>query len=549
MMPPGTSFARGHRTHRTHDEVPPRPVSAGKRSAVGQRYRGAPAGTAIVQAKSQASPTVANGNRRGQSRSDLQPYFDAMLGFPDDQAVQAIAALGVQGSGGSLPYLDVIQASFGRHDVTGVRAHVSGESATSAELIGAQAYTTGNHVAFASMPDLHTAAHEAAHVVQQRAGVHLKGGVGEVGDAYEQHADAVADLVVQGQSAESLLNAFATGGTSTKAVQRRNRVGLIDASTLRPRDRSKDIKLPTVKDPMVGLVDNDAEAGECRDVPRSEIVDSPDYVDAGLRLVDPRGDSWTLAIETLVFTNAQGRLFEVPWHQIHFGSGKIATSFEKSNGVMYPLRGDSGPRAFDRTNTPNIVKAAGLLQDLMDKAKGQRLSFAQIVAQFAIAIAGAAGPQVRSVSPPRPTRIPHGSATPRSGANKTSGQGTSATRDVAPSASGISVASSGGATAPMRVVRTVKKGEKLADIINEGKVLTFTTGNEHALVKLANGQRAIVSGGPGGITFKQGQVMKIFGHTHPTSAPPSAADVEALRQLGQSAQWVFHGGQVTKIRP
>lgn len=36
-------------------------------------------------------------------------------------------------------------------------------------------------------------------------GVQLKGGVGEVGDSYEQQADAVADKVVQGQSAESIL--------------------------------------------------------------------------------------------------------------------------------------------------------------------------------------------------------------------------------------------------------------------------------------------------------------------------------------------------------
>mgnify|MGYP002064701929 CR=1 FL=1 len=32
--------------------------------------------------------------------------------------------------------------------------------------MGAKAYATGNHVAFQQQPDLHTAAHEAAHVVQ-----------------------------------------------------------------------------------------------------------------------------------------------------------------------------------------------------------------------------------------------------------------------------------------------------------------------------------------------------------------------------------------------
>jgi len=42
-------------------------------------------------------------------------------------------------------------------------------------------------------------AHELAHVVQQRAGVSLKGGVGESGDRYEQEADAAARAVVTDQ--------------------------------------------------------------------------------------------------------------------------------------------------------------------------------------------------------------------------------------------------------------------------------------------------------------------------------------------------------------
>src|SRR5262249_9399733 len=65
---------------------------------------------------------------------------------------------------------------------------------------------------FHDAPDLHTAAHEAAHIVQQRAGVHLKGGVGQSGDAYERHADEVADLVVQGKPADRALDKMAGGG-------------------------------------------------------------------------------------------------------------------------------------------------------------------------------------------------------------------------------------------------------------------------------------------------------------------------------------------------
>jgi hypothetical protein len=136
----------------------------------------------------------------------------------DSQAVQDTAAQGVSGGGGRLPHANTIQNLFGRHDVSGVEAHVGGDAATASHAIGAEAYATGNRVAFASAPSLHTAAHEAAHVVQQRGGVQLKGGVGESGDAHEQHANEVADTVVQGNSAEGLLDRYA-GGSGGGAVQ------------------------------------------------------------------------------------------------------------------------------------------------------------------------------------------------------------------------------------------------------------------------------------------------------------------------------------------
>ena len=133
----------------------------------------------------------------------------------------ARAARGVEGSGGSLPYLETIQSAFGKHDLGAVQAHTGTEAAAAAGDIGARAYAMGSHIAFAGAPDLHTAAHEAAHVIQQRAGVHLKDGVGRAGDEYEQHADAVADLVVQGRSAEALLDSMAgpIGAVQMLAVQ------------------------------------------------------------------------------------------------------------------------------------------------------------------------------------------------------------------------------------------------------------------------------------------------------------------------------------------
>ncbi|HEU5059790.1 MAG TPA: DUF4157 domain-containing protein, partial [Kofleriaceae bacterium] len=138
----------------------------------------------------------------------------------DGTAAHAIADRGIVGNATALPFLDVIQSSFGHHDVSGVAAHTDPAAQRSSEQLGATAYAKGNHVAFGTTPDLHTAAHEAAHVVQQRAGVHLKGGVGQSGDYYETHADAVAERVVRGESAEGLLDQVAgRGGSKSDAVQ------------------------------------------------------------------------------------------------------------------------------------------------------------------------------------------------------------------------------------------------------------------------------------------------------------------------------------------
>jgi hypothetical protein len=137
-------------------------------------------------------------------------------------AADSVAASGVVGSGQQLPYLDRIQSSFGAHDVTGVRAHVGGAAASSSRALGASAYAIGDAVAFASSPDLHTAAHEAAHVVQQRGGVQLKGGIdGGANDPYERHADQVADAVVAGHSAEALLGRPGGGAAAPAVVQRK----------------------------------------------------------------------------------------------------------------------------------------------------------------------------------------------------------------------------------------------------------------------------------------------------------------------------------------
>lgn len=132
-----------------------------------------------------------------------------------------VAQAGVAGPGRALPHGDAVQRAFGHHDLGGVRAHVGGAAAEASRALGATAYAYGVDLAFAEEPSLALVAHEAAHVVQQRRGVALAGGVGREGDAYERHADEVAAAVVRGESVAALLDAGPRdGGGAGPAIQR-----------------------------------------------------------------------------------------------------------------------------------------------------------------------------------------------------------------------------------------------------------------------------------------------------------------------------------------
>ena len=123
----------------------------------------------------------------------------------DVDRVHDAAARGAATPGAALPHAAVLQRLFGRHDLSGIRAHTGAEATAAAREIGAAAYTRGEHVVLGARADLHTVAHEVAHVIQQRTGVDLRDGVGEAGDPYERLADEVADRVVRGESVEALL--------------------------------------------------------------------------------------------------------------------------------------------------------------------------------------------------------------------------------------------------------------------------------------------------------------------------------------------------------
>jgi len=104
-----------------------------------------------------------------------------------------------------------MESRFGQ-DLGNVRVHIDARANASADALNAAAYTERNNIVFGpgeyeptSVAGRHLLAHELTHVVQQQTGLRLKDGVGQSGDAYERHADAVADLVVNGKHAELLL--------------------------------------------------------------------------------------------------------------------------------------------------------------------------------------------------------------------------------------------------------------------------------------------------------------------------------------------------------
>lgn len=148
----------------------------------------------------------------GKGTSVVQAYGGAVA---RTGSVHDTAARGTAGTGDRLPHFDLLQRAFGHHDLSGVRAHTGSAATEATSALGANAYTQGDRVVLGSGASLRTVAHEAAHAVQQRSGLALSGGTGSPGDAHERHADAVADRVVAGESAASLLDGY--GGSSGAA--------------------------------------------------------------------------------------------------------------------------------------------------------------------------------------------------------------------------------------------------------------------------------------------------------------------------------------------
>ncbi len=118
-----------------------------------------------------------------------------------------------QGSGQGLPteQRSLFEASLGA-SLGHVRIHTDGLAAQLSGKLAARAFTAGSDVFFnageyrpGTGQGRYLLAHELAHVVQQQYGVRPDSGTGQVGDAHERGADAVAARAVRGDSAVGLL--------------------------------------------------------------------------------------------------------------------------------------------------------------------------------------------------------------------------------------------------------------------------------------------------------------------------------------------------------
>ena len=137
-----------------------------------------------------------------------------------DEMAAAAAGTSVAGEVVPFPHRAAIERAFGRG--IPASAHAGPAASEACRALGAEAYAAGGEVAFATAsPDLHTAAHEAAHVLQATAGVNRKALDGGHGDPLEVHADRAADLVVRGESASHLFGGAAASGQ----VVRRREIG------------------------------------------------------------------------------------------------------------------------------------------------------------------------------------------------------------------------------------------------------------------------------------------------------------------------------------
>jgi len=109
---------------------------------------------------------------------------------------------------------------------------------------------------------------------------------------------------------------------------------------------------------------------------------------------------------------------------------------------------------------------------------------------------------------------------------------------------------------PAEVVRQVGRGERVADLVNELKTLTFRSrtpelpvGLEHGIVSRADGTRWLVRGGQEGIDLADfAGYRRLLVHTHGRPTGPSPADYNFLVNNGHWSSYVVEVGTPAPIK-
>lgn len=127
---------------------------------------------------------------------------------------------------------------------SGVKFYTNQRANTLAASLGAQAFTIGNHIAFAGgryQPGTNEGqkliAHELTHVVQQRRGLSnelLPGGIGRPGDKFEMEADRMAEQIGRQENTRSGVSPLVTSDPARESqgqgIYRKNVIQLFSGS-------------------------------------------------------------------------------------------------------------------------------------------------------------------------------------------------------------------------------------------------------------------------------------------------------------------------------
>lgn len=186
-----------------------------------------------LRRRAAVKPARADSERAALSQALGYPVQAKADPLPERQAGGGIAmakTLATRTPGGRLlPAAErsYYETRFGA-DLGTVRLHTDAAAADLSARLRARAFTAGPDVYFAAdayRPDSPEGrfliAHELTHVLQQRKGVQVEGGMGRVGDAHERQADAVAARVARGSHAgEAGLAGAAAPAPASPVVQR-----------------------------------------------------------------------------------------------------------------------------------------------------------------------------------------------------------------------------------------------------------------------------------------------------------------------------------------